>query len=234
MQNSEMSNVKNWDDLLPAVRFAIMTSRLDGFGFSPYQLLYGREPRLPVDYLIPVDSNVPKNVREYFNQHAESIKEIREMFDYTQSKVDARMRYKRDKSQRRRPAEFKVGDLVYHTREYYNQDPLQRGLAKLLGKFAGPDPIVKKVGPNTYEVQIGNKTKIFNAEHLAPYRGEDPPIFRTKPEENHSEGRKLNDEPEQDTENLSGSSGRPRRSRKRTRSPTSMEDSRRSKGSQSS
>ena len=234
MQNSKIGKIRDWDDLLPAVRFAIMTSRLDGFGFSPYQLLYGRHPRLPVDYVIPVDSNVPKNVREYFNQHAESIKEIREMFDYTQSKVDARMKYKRDKSQRRKPAEYKVGDLVYHTREYYNQDPLQKGLTKLLGKFAGPDPIVKKVGPNTYEVQIGNMTKIFNAEHLAPYRGEDPPIFRTKPEENHSEDEKLDDESEQEAENLSESSDRPRRNRKRSRSPTSAEGSRRSKRSRSS
>ena len=123
LQNSIEGNIRDWDVLLPAVRFAIMTSRLDGLGFSPYQLLYGRHPRLPVDYVIPVDTNVPKNVREYFNQHAESIKEIREMFDYTQSKVDARMRYKRDKSQSIRPAEFKVGDLVYHTREYYTKIP---------------------------------------------------------------------------------------------------------------
>lgn len=230
MQNSNGGKIKDWDELLPAVRFAIMTSRLDGLGFSPYQLLYGRQPRLPVDYLIPVDTNVPKNVREYYNQLAESITEIREMFDYTQSKVDARMRYKRDRSQRRRPADFAVGDLVYHTRDYYNQDPLQRGLAKLLGKFAGPNPIVRKIGPNTYEVKIGETTKVFNAEHLAPYRGEDPPIYRTKPEENHSEDERLDDGPVEEPENPGGSTvDRPRRSRKRARSPTHPEGSKGSK-----
>ena len=182
LQNAKMENVRDWDQYLPAIRFAIMTSRLDGFGFSPYQLLYGRNPRLPVDSLIPNDSGVPHKLREYYERQMESIKSIRDIFDYTQSKVDAKMRYKRDLSQRRRPAEFKVGDLVYHTRSYYNQDPVQRGLSKLLGKFAGPHPIVKVVNMNTFEVQVSeDETRVFNAEHLSLYKGEGLPVYRLKP-----------------------------------------------------
>jgi transposase InsO family protein len=150
LQNATDGNIRNWDTHLPAIRFAIMTSYLDGFGFSPYQLLFGRRPRLPIDLQIPYDTNVSKDVREYFNINMEAIRSIRETFDYTQSKVDARMRYRRDLSQRRRPSEFQVGDLVYHTREYYGQDPVQRGLAKLLGKFEGPSLITKRLGENTY------------------------------------------------------------------------------------
>ena len=167
LQNACDGNIKTWDEFLPAVRFAIMTSKLDGLGFSPYQLLYGRHPRLPVDSLIPRASDVPWDVREYFGLHMEAIKAIRDQFDYTQAKMDARMRYKRDASQRRSPCDFKLGDLVYHTREYYNQDEIQRGLSKLLGKFAGPSPIVRVLGPNSFEVQVDPKTtKIFNAIHL--------------------------------------------------------------------
>lgn len=93
LQNSQIDKkIRDWDESLPAIRFAIMTSRLDGLGFSPYQLLYGREPRLPIDCVIPVDSGVPHDVREYYELHLEELRSIREMFDYTQSKVDARMR----------------------------------------------------------------------------------------------------------------------------------------------
>jgi transposase InsO family protein len=184
LQNATDGNIRNWDTHLPAIRFAIMTSCLDGFGFSPYQLLFGRRPRLPIDLQIPYDTNVSKDVREYFNINMEAIRSIRETFDYTQSKVDARMRYRRDLSQRRRPSEFQVGDLVYHTREYYGQDPVQRGLAKLLGKFEGPSLITKRLGENTYEVQVSpTNTKVFNVEHLALYKGEDPPIYRPRPQE---------------------------------------------------
>ena len=183
MQNAKMESVGEWDSHLPAIRFAIMSSRLDGLGFSPYQLLYGRNPRLPVDELIPYDTGVPADVTDYFNSQMEVLKEIRDLFDYRQSKVDARMRYKRDRSQNRKPTTLRVGDLVYHTRDYYGKSKLQRGLVKLLGKFAGPSPIVKALGENTFEVQVSDsKTKVFNVRDLALYGGEEMPIFRSRPD----------------------------------------------------
>ena len=182
LQNARMESVAQWDDHLPAVRFGIMSSRLDGLGFSPYQLLYGRDPRLPIDEVIPFDSGVPADVADYFETQMEVLKEIREMFDYSQDKVDARMRYKRDKSQNRRPTTFQKGDLVYHTRDYYGHSKLQRGLVKLLGKFKGPSPIVRVLGDNTFEVQVSDsKTKVFNVRDLALYKGEEMPIYRERP-----------------------------------------------------
>ena len=133
---------------------------------------------------MPYDApGVPHSVREWYQQHLEAIERIREIFDYTQAKSMAKMRFRRDKSQGRRPATFQVGDLVYHTRVYYNQDSAQRGLSKLLGKWAGPSEIVKILGENTYEVQVKeNQTMNFNAQYLCLYKGEDLPIYRSKPE----------------------------------------------------
>lgn len=174
--------IRDWDDHLPAIRFSIITSSLDGLGFSPYELLYGRKARLPVDLMIPRDSGVAESEREYYATRWEEMRRIRDLFEYNQSKVDARMRWFRDKSQRRRPTEFKVGDWVYHTRPYYNQEPGQRGLTKLLGKFCGPSQIIKQLGPNTYEVQVDEKTtRTFNVEYLAQYKGEEPPLHRSRP-----------------------------------------------------
>jgi hypothetical protein len=77
---------------------------------------------------------------------------------------------------------------VYHTREYYNQDPVQRGLSKLLGKFAGPSLITERLGENSYKVQVGSKELVFNTEFLAPYRGEEPPIYRPRPKSSLLDG----------------------------------------------
>lgn len=195
LQNARLENATDWDIHLPAIRFAIMSSRLDGFGFSPYQLLFGRSPRLPVDELIPSDSNVPSDLAAYFDTQMEVIKDIRNRFDYTQSKVDARLRYHRDRDQNRRPTTLQVGDLVYHTRSYYGKSKLQKGLVKLLGKFAGPSLIVRSIGENTFEVQTSEtKTKIFNVRDLVRYEGAEPPVYRERP------GRTTLSDPDQNPE----------------------------------
>jgi transposase InsO family protein len=183
LQNAIKGNIRDWDDFLPAIRFGIITSKLDGFPFSPYSLLYGREARLPVDVLIPRDAkNVPKDIAAYFNTHAETLREIRALFDYQQDKVSARMRFKRDRDQNRKPTELQVGDLVFHTRDYYGSQQSVKGLRKLLGRWRGPSKVVKKLNANTFEVEVAEgKRQTFNVEHLAVYSGEDPPIYRERP-----------------------------------------------------
>ena len=55
---------KDWDDFIPLVLFAHRTSVLEAIGDSPFYVLYGREPRLPVDvkYLPPFADDVTTSV----------------------------------------------------------------------------------------------------------------------------------------------------------------------------
>ena len=48
-------NQKNWDDFIPLISFAHLTSISEAIGDFPLYYLYGREPRLPVDvkFLLP-------------------------------------------------------------------------------------------------------------------------------------------------------------------------------------
>ena len=48
---------KDWDETLPYVIFAYNTTRQESTGFSPFYLLYGREPILPADLNFGVDPN---------------------------------------------------------------------------------------------------------------------------------------------------------------------------------
>ncbi len=50
-------NVDEWDNYLDSVLFAYRTSKQASTKFSPFVLLYGREPRLPVD-LLTEENNV--------------------------------------------------------------------------------------------------------------------------------------------------------------------------------
>ena len=45
-------NQNEWDKFLDSVLFAYRTSKQASTKFSPFFLLYGREPRLPVDLII--------------------------------------------------------------------------------------------------------------------------------------------------------------------------------------
>ena len=40
---------RNWDIMLPYVMFAYNTARQESAGFSPFYLLYGREPNMTTD-----------------------------------------------------------------------------------------------------------------------------------------------------------------------------------------
>ena len=53
------SNQKDWDKFIPTALAAFRFSPSDTTGESPFYLLYGREPRLPLDcsLLLPIDTS---------------------------------------------------------------------------------------------------------------------------------------------------------------------------------
>ena len=93
------------------------------------------------------------------------------------------MRFARDKD--RFSSEIKVNDLVYHTRPYYGKNQqsglVQKGLSKLLGKWKGPDKVVRRINPNTFVVLVDGSEMTFNVTDLALYKGEEPPLYRERP-----------------------------------------------------
>ena len=40
---------KDWDEYIPLIMFAHRTTNCEAFGDSPFYVLYGQEPRLPID-----------------------------------------------------------------------------------------------------------------------------------------------------------------------------------------
>ena len=67
---------KDWDEYIPLILFAHRTSICEAIGDSPFHVLYGREPRLPIDVkLLPTESeDLSSSVFEHRKRIVEKVK----------------------------------------------------------------------------------------------------------------------------------------------------------------
>lgn len=70
------SQKSNWKDSLNKLLYAYNCTRSELTGFSPFYLLYGRSPRLPVDVLFGLNSEAPtSNQKEYVEKWKHGMEE---------------------------------------------------------------------------------------------------------------------------------------------------------------
>jgi len=55
----------DWKKYLPALVYAYNATKHESIGFSPFQLMFGRKVRLPVDIALHVDTDEPVLNTEY-------------------------------------------------------------------------------------------------------------------------------------------------------------------------
>ena len=136
-----------WSDLLPEIQFAINVSTDDLTpGISPFQLVFGRKPRLAgEDVTFPSkvlpSPNVPEDKRQYVQQLCRRMQEVKLAGLERQLHRKQRQRDRHDQhrkwQQRTRP---KRGDLVYRHHK--------TGHPKLQYQWSGPTWLVVSVSSN--------------------------------------------------------------------------------------
>ena len=151
---------RDWDKLVPYVLFAYREIPQTSTGFSPFELLYGREVRGPLDVL-KEEWEAKEQSKESVVSH---ILQIRERMQAMQELVgenleEAQQRQKRWYDKTARKMEFKPEDKVLIL--------LPTSTNKLLGQWKGPYQIVRKAGEVNYEVRISRRrTKVLHANLL--------------------------------------------------------------------
>ena len=115
-------NLRNWDTLIPSVTFAYNTSRQTSTTFSPYYLVYLRQPRLALDLLLERKDPAYRDHGEF----TEAVKEnMRKAYNIVQSELKGtteRMKKRYDK--RIKQVHFSEGEFVYY---YSPRAPPGRG-----------------------------------------------------------------------------------------------------------
>ena len=168
----------SWDQILPQAEFAYNDSVNRSTGKSPFQILYGTQPRGVSELREPEQAETSSARAEEF---AEAMHELHEKVKQRLQKSN--QEYKRRADQRRRQLQFAVGDLVL---AHLRKERFPRGTYnKLKMRKIGPCRILRKFGENAYELELpGNIgiSPIFNILDLYPYKtdevdtGTDEPV----------------------------------------------------------
>jgi transposase InsO family protein len=166
----------DWDDILPMLELGFNTAVQASTQRSPYELLYGQQPRTPLDVALdPLLSRVPAA--------KERADRLREGFEFARGKLlQAQQRQARNADRHRRLVRLAVGDEVL-----LSTDGLQlRGQNnKLCSPFVGPFAITEVVNANAFRLALPPQMEalhpVFNISRLKPYVSSSS-AFATRPQ----------------------------------------------------
>ena len=166
----------SWDKEIQQIAFAIRTSINDTTGETPAFLMFGRDPRIPLDWIIgdPIQGLPPltEEQEQIQNYRTHLMDKLRVAFNIVREhsevgKLSQKMIYDRHTTLR----EFSEGDLVWvATTAAQIGDNSTR--SKLQPSYQGPCRIIEKVAPSTFIVRrISDNVNIgaTNADRLKLY-----------------------------------------------------------------
>lgn len=154
----------DWDTLLPYVTFAYNSTVQDSTGYTPYFLMYGKDP------ILPSDSDLPSTETETSN----FLNKLKEARDTAKKAVEKAQKKQKDGyDQTHNNIEYQVGDYVM----LYKPRPQVDKSKRFLHYYVGPYKILQKLSPINYQVTHATKIRPTGSEDLT----ETVHISRLKP-----------------------------------------------------
>ena len=149
---------KDWDLYVRGICYGYNTSICtESTQYSPFYLMFGREPYSPLDTILPSQRNVPNTVSEYALQLAHAREVAKQNIADTQERI--KMRY--DETSNYKPLE--PGELVWIFFPEINVG----GSPKLFHNWSGPYLLLQKISPTNFKVaQADNLKPLKNPIHV--------------------------------------------------------------------
>jgi len=143
-------NQKDWDSHLSAVLCAYRASKHESTGFTPYELVMGQKPRMPIDIVLcSISEDRPKH--ETYVDYVEDlrkrlIKSHQIAREHLGTAADCRMQ---EYDLKVKPRSFQVGEKIWYLypRRYTAKSP------KWQKHFIGPFEVVKVLPPADYVIR---------------------------------------------------------------------------------
>jgi hypothetical protein len=146
-------------------------------GTTPFLLLYGFEPKAPLDYLLLKEWSKAgaTGMRKESSAYLEELKVHRENARLAIARAQEEQAKYFNRGRREIP-EFKVGSKVLinpHSLEWLES---KGEGAKLVQRWIGPFEVLQKINPKTYRLRLDDRYPgfpVFNYDHLKPYTSPD-------------------------------------------------------------
>ena len=156
---------QNWDLYLPKVLLAYRTSIHEVTGFTPYHLVFGQSPQLPIDVITGhVDNKKSQSYPQFVKQTHGYLKRA-----YTMARQRLTQQHQRRKQFHDKDGtaeELYIGDVVW-----LYTPVVKRGNTRKFSSFwKGPYTIVDKTGPVNYKLQLlgGTQTLVVHRNRIKP------------------------------------------------------------------
>jgi len=147
------NNQRDWDDRLQSVMAAYRAAKHSSTGFSPNQLVFGRENRAPIDLVLGEVTEDKQHYDSYDEYVLHFQNRLRESYALAREHLEAAAeRRKNEYDIKVKSSKFSAGQWVwyYYPRRYVKRSP------KWSKNYDGPFLIVEVISPSDYVIQ---KTK---------------------------------------------------------------------------
>ena len=158
------SHPNDWDRYLPCILFSYREIPQETTQFSPFELVYGSNPRGPLNLIKDLWSSpsLEDDVRDTYAY----VSDLKNRITDTCKIAAERTRKQSEKSKKHydrlaRPRSFQPGDLVMLF--------LPTDSNKIVNEWKGPFEVIKKISPVNYQIQMDNKQKTFHLNMLQQY-----------------------------------------------------------------
>ena len=150
------ANPKNWDKLLCMAEFAYNSSVQASTGFTPFFAMYGREPKLPIDTMLPTER---KSVEEL-------ITNIHSAMDLIKQNLHRAQQHQcRVANKRRRDVHYAVGDKVLLRSNLFTlKMPKSK---KVMPPYVGPFTVTAVTGPVNVKLDLPRQFRMHNVFHVS-------------------------------------------------------------------
>ena len=157
---------KDWDRYLPAVLFSYREVPQESTRFSPFELLYGRNVRGPMDILRNLWTKEQDKEHEAVTNVYHYVLDLQNRIEETcklarMELMKANQRYKKYYNQRTRHRQLKPGDTVLIL--------LPTDQNKLLLQWKGPFKVLNRIAKYDYSIDVNGKSRTFHINMLKEY-----------------------------------------------------------------
>ena len=166
---------KNWCEMVPYVAFAYNIAHHSSTSYSPFYLMFGREPRTGLDLLLETPTErFSTNLDDFTEEMSHRMQKAYQLvgdhlgtaFDRAKTRYDSRVK----------ETKFKEGDLVWY---FCPRRKLRRNRKWQL-MTTGPHLVTKRINLVNYVVKLAprGRSLIVHVDRLRHYEGETPAMWK--------------------------------------------------------